>query len=331
LARQQYEALEYDRVAELTTLALGRTDLALADKLVAYALQGSALAITADPVDAEKPFRLLLRAEPQFVLPDATPPKILAVFRKVEAEERAIRAEFVAIERERLVATLKLEAVAPRRVRGGRTLRFEYRLRDSQGAVETVRVQYRRRGEAEFTSLPLARGDAGIWAGQIPGEWTASDIDFVLEYFVVAADDVGPLLMAGNSAAPQSLAVPAGQVDLFGDPVPQWGFWLTVAATGAAGIVASGLAAATVWQDQQILALVARATAAEPIDGAALRTVRTQGENLMVAQFIGWGITAVGAVASGALVPFTQWEDDDEDGAVDAGSVDADTAAGGAP
>ena len=42
------------------------------------------------PVDAEGPFRLLLRLNPGFVLPAQTTPKIVAVFRKVEAEERAI-------------------------------------------------------------------------------------------------------------------------------------------------------------------------------------------------------------------------------------------------
>jgi ribosomal protein L9 len=43
-----------------------------------------------DIVEAEKPFRLLLRARPTFELPASTPPKIMAVFRKVQVEEQAL-------------------------------------------------------------------------------------------------------------------------------------------------------------------------------------------------------------------------------------------------
>jgi hypothetical protein len=307
LARQQYDALEYDRVAKLAEEALARPDPTLDEKLDAYALQGSALAIVADPIDAEKPFRLLLRARPEFNLPDATPPKILAVFRKVQVEEKAIVDEFAAIQRQRLSATLKLTGDAPAGVRGGRAVRFGYRLRDPQGAVESVRVQYRRKGEGEFTSLPLKRDDGGLWSGRIPGEWTVNEGGFVLEYVVVAGDDKGTLISLGTPAAPRALDVAAGQVDKNAHPVPAWGFWTAAGATGVVGVTAGALAATTAWLNADYHRQLDESTAERPADGAALARQADLGNSVMVAQFVGWGVTGLGVVVSGLLAPFTNW------------------------
>jgi hypothetical protein len=306
-ARQQYAALEYDHVARLARAALQRTDLTLEQKLEASALHGSALAIVADPIDAEKPFRLLLRASPDFNLPDTTPPKIMAVFRKVQVEERAILEDFAAIARQRLIATLRLEGAPAVVAQGGRALSFRYRLRDPQGAADAIRVQYRRRGDPEFTSLPLRRDDEGFWSGRIPGEWTASEKDFTLEYFVVASDDRGPLVAIGSEGQPETIPVAAGIVDKNAHPVPTWGFWLAAGATGTAGVVAGVLAGATEWQRADYDARVAQATAGNPADGDALDAQLVFGNNLMVAQFVGWGVTTIGAVVTGVLIPFTNW------------------------
>jgi hypothetical protein len=322
LARQQYDALEYDRVAKLAEEALARPDLTLDEKLDAYALQGSALAIVADPIDAEKPFRLLLRARPEFNLPDATPPKILAVFRKVQVEEKAIVDEFAAIQRQRLSATLKLTGDAPEGARGGRAVRFGYRLRDPQGAVESVRVQYRRKGEGEFTSLPLKRDDAGLWTGRIPGEWTANEGGFVLEYVVVAGDEKGTLVSLGTTAAPQALEVGAGQVDKNAHPVPAWGFWTAAGATGAVGVASGALAATTAWLNADYHRQLDESTPERPADGAALARQAELGTNVMVAQFVGWGVTGLGVVVSGLLAPFTNWSGE----TLDEGAAPADTA-----
>jgi hypothetical protein len=316
LTRQQYDNLEYDRVAKLAEEVLARTDLTIEQKLDAYALQGSALAIVADPIDAEKPFRLLLRARPEFNLPDSTPPKILAVFRKVQVEEKAILDEFAAIQRQRLAATLKLTGDAPGDARGGRALRFRYRLRDPQGAVESVRVQYRRKGEGEFTSLPLKRDDEGEWAGRIPGEWSANEGGFVLEYVVVAGDDKGTLISLGSTSAPQTLDVAAGQVDKNAHPVPAWGFWTAAGATGAVGLTAGALAGTTAWLNADYHRQLDESTPERPADGAALKRQAELGNTVMIAQFVGWGVAGLGVVVAGLLAPFTNWSGEvfDEDG-----------------
>ena len=83
-AQRLYDALEYDKVAPLAGQALADPAITLDQKLAAYQLQGSALAIIGDPVDAERPFLLLFTVRPDFTLPDDTPPKIKSVFAKVK-------------------------------------------------------------------------------------------------------------------------------------------------------------------------------------------------------------------------------------------------------
>src|SRR5688500_10600093 len=90
-ARSLFEQLEYDRVLPVARSVLARPEATLDQKLDAYVLEASCLAIVGDPVEAEQPFRLLLRARPDFDLAVETAPKILAVFRKVQGEERAIK------------------------------------------------------------------------------------------------------------------------------------------------------------------------------------------------------------------------------------------------
>jgi hypothetical protein len=324
-ARQQYDALEYEAVAAAAEQALASNDLTLEQKLDAYALQGSALAIVADPTDAEKPFRLLLRARPEFNLPDATPPKILAVFRKVQVEERAIVEEVTALQRQRLAATLKLSGEAPAHRRGGRPLVFRYRLRDPQGAVDTVRVQYRKQGDAEFTSLPLVRDDAGVWLGRIPGEWTASAQGFELQYVVVGADDKGTLVSLGSPATPLSLAVAPGEVDKNAHPVPAWGFWTAAGATTLAAATAGVLAGVTARVNADFRDTLASSTPESPADGGEVVRTRAFGINVMTAQFVGWGVTGLGVVVTGLLAPFTNWGA--EDGADDTAAAPAATTA----
>jgi hypothetical protein len=318
MARQQYEALEYDVVAKLAEAALARSNLTLEEKLDALALQGSALAIIADPFDAEKPFRLLMRARPDFNLPDSTPPKILAVFRKVQVEEKAIVDEFATIQRQRLSATLKLSGEPPKEARGGKALRFAYRLRDPQGAVDSVRMQYRRKGEAEYLSLPLKLDDAGRWAGRIPGEWSASDEAFVLEFVVTAGDSKGVLLSLGSPSSPQSLPVEPGQVETNLRPVPAWGFLTAAGATGVVGVTAGVLAATTAWLDSDYSQRLEASSPERPADGASLARQADLATTVMVAQFVGWGLTGVGVVVSSLMAPFTNWsgeepENDDAD------------------
>ncbi len=138
LAREKYEQLEYDQVIAPAEAASSDPRAPVALRTEAYFLLGSALAITADPVDADRPFRLLLRLRPEFEAPAGTPPKILAVFRKVQVEERALAEQLSSAQRAELIRGLSLIGEHPKAGRGGQPLRFAYRLRDPSSAVRGI-------------------------------------------------------------------------------------------------------------------------------------------------------------------------------------------------
>jgi hypothetical protein len=246
-AQQLYTQLEYDQVIPVTEELLTRSDLQLEQKLEAHRLNGCAKAIVQDPADAEKPFRLLLRGRPSYDLPADTPPKILAVFRKVQIEERALAEQAEAFQRESVIKTMKVLDVPPADAKGGRPLPFSLRLRDPGGVVESVKVPYRRAGQGEFSVLALQRDDEGRWRGQIPADFTADPQGFTLEYYVETADPKGPLVVEGSAKTPLKVEVAAGKLQGPPPPLHRAIFATGVALTALAGLTWGGLA---IWELQ---------------------------------------------------------------------------------
>ncbi len=237
-AMRLYEALEYDRVIPYASAVLAHEDSTVDQKLDAYLLQGSAFAVVGDPIEAETPFRFLLRGRPDFDLPPETPPKILAVFRKVQVEEQAIVQTTRALERLRIIRTLELETNVAKTSEGGDPLPFVVRLRDPRGAVTTVKVLYRKEGERAWSALALQPDGGGEWANVLPGASTASDDGFILEYYFSTADTDGQeLLVRGTAEQPYRTEVSPGSVKTTASAFYQspW-FW------GAAGVVVMAVA-----------------------------------------------------------------------------------------
>lgn len=249
-ARQLYDALEYDQVVPVARALLDRPGVDIELRLDAYLLEGSSLAIIGDPIEAEKPFRFLLRGRPDFDLPGDSPPKILAVFRKVQVEERAIVAQLHELERRRMIQGLELDGGLPDRAAGGAPLEIEYRLRDPHGVVAEMSLNYRRKGEASFSSLALVRDPSGAWRGALPGEWTASPSGFDLEYYLTTADRAGEaLLIVAGPETPHRTVITPGEVEesrpFLGSP---W-FWVATAAV----VVASGTAGYLIYREASAL------------------------------------------------------------------------------
>jgi hypothetical protein len=301
-----YGALEYDQVIPLADAFLARTDLLIDQRLEAYRLQGSARAIVEDPVYAEKPFRLLLRARPDYELPGDTPPKILGVFRKVQTEEKALAAQLREVERARIVGNLKLVGEPPSEVKGGRPLPFSFRLRDQTGAVETIRVPYRRSGSKAFSSVALSRAEDGTWAGLVPAEFTADERGFTLEYYVETSDAQGPLLSLGDAALPRSVHVLPGLVEVRSvKPIPRWAFWTGVTATGVVGAAALGLRLWLFSAQAQYTALASNS----PVDGRKLVAMQRRGDAVATSLNVSLVALGVVAVATGVMAPLTQFQD----------------------
>jgi hypothetical protein len=301
---QLYRTLEYDQVIPLADQLLARADLTPTQRLEVYRLQGSARAIVEDPVDAERPFRLLLRARPDYDLPADTPPKILAVFRKVQSEEKALSSQLRDVERARLIANLKLTGEPTPRPVGGRPIRFAYRVRDTAGVVSSVRVEYRRAGQPAFSSLALERTEEGEWRGIVPGELTVSETPYTLEYLVSTADAEGPLLAAGSTAAPLTLAVQPGQVPTTAfKPISKGAFWTVFGVTGALG-AATGVTSVLFHRQQ---ALYAQTSQGRPADGALLATQAELGGAYATGTNVLMIATAVSLVAMLVLLPLTRF------------------------
>ena len=244
-AQRLFDALEYEQAIEPCEKLLQSDEATIEQRLDAYVLQGSALAIVGRGVEAETAFRYLLRGRPDFDMGKDTPPKILAVFRKVQVEENAIRTQMAELERERLIKSLKLKGTPPEAPKGGLPVVFVYGLEDPAHAVRSVSVHYRRAGQDAYSSIPLERDAKGQWTGEIPGEWTQSEEPYELQYYVsTQGDDAEPLLQVGSEREPHVVEVAPGTLRAAGPFYTQIWFWGVTAAATAAVVMAG---AGAVW------------------------------------------------------------------------------------
>lgn len=242
-ANEAFAALEFESVLAAAEQVLASDDATVDQRMDAYFLQGSALAVMGRGVDAETSFRYLLRGRPDFDVAENAPPKIVGVFRKVQAEERAIRTQVAELERRRVLESLALSGEPSDRPKGGVPIVFVYSVQDPTQSVSSVRVRYRRSTAGDFSSLALERGEGGQWHGQIPGEWTENDDGFELQYFTSTYDGAGSeLISEGTAAAPHKLQVEAGTIAQAGPFYAQPWFW----AVSAGALLAVGAAVGTV-------------------------------------------------------------------------------------
>lgn len=306
-ARNLYVALEYDRVIPLAAAVLARPDITLEQRLDAHLLEGTSLAIVGDPIEAEKAFRLLFRARPEFQMPDDTPPKIMAVFRKVQVEEQETQRLLEAALRRQIVASLELKGELAGDLVGGFPLVFRYRLKDPNAAVEGMTVQYRRQGASDYSALALARLEDGEWVGFIPGEWTSDEGGFTFEYWVLTKDAAGPLLTLGSADAPLSATIAAGTVALATPPpLPLWSFVAASGVTATLAAASGGLSLGVYLTQLEYDQLTARARE-EPVPGQQVLGLEAQGQRFEAAQWIGFGLTGVALGGLAVMAPYVNW------------------------
>ena len=301
--RSFYESLDYDKVLIVAEVALGRTDLSLPERLELYRYFGSAKAIVEDPVDAEKPFRMRLRYDPNYDQPATTPPMILAVFRKVQSEERALAEQLHEVERSRVVAGLKLVGELPSAVKGGRPVVFNFQLKDPTRAVESIRVPFRRAGVTAYSSLALQRNEEGDWRGVIPGDVTADPAGFEMEYYVETAGVNGPLLSVGASDAPRRIQVSKGAVTR-PPPLNRWAFFTAAGVTAASGLTAGAFGVAFRVNQNDYRALAMREGR---IDGGQLVVMEQVGNRFALGTNIALIATGVSLISSVVIAFLVNW------------------------
>jgi hypothetical protein len=308
-ARSLYAALEYDRVLPLANEVLTRDDVTIDQRADAYVLQGSALAIVGDNIEAEKSFRLVLQMRPDFDLPADTSPRILSILRKVQAEVKEMRAQARRQQLSKIVDGLALKSEHPTAHEGGLPLAFAYRFTDPTGAVDSVRVQYRKAGGGAFASLPLERDDQGTWSGKVPGDYTANEGGLVVEFYVdTRSSENDKLLQAGDEASPLRIDVAPGSADRAPPPpLEPWTVWTGVGVTAAIGVAAAATGVSTLMLELESEALYAAGTLDDPADGAFLQSQERTGEALALTTNILLGAAGATALATLVAVPFTNW------------------------
>jgi hypothetical protein len=303
-AQVLYETLEFDGLLKVAEHLLGRDDLSSEQRVRAYLLQGSALAVVADPTDAERPFRLLLRIDGNFDISPSTPPKILNVFRKVQVEERTLAEKLKQVRRAKVMEAIHLMNELPQGAPGGVPHRFSLRLKDPTNSIDEVRIAYRTPGDKTFSALALQRDDGGQWTGELPAAITASDKGFDLPYRIEASDAEGPLLTRGTNDAPLVLHFAPGQVARRATPIPPWLFWSTTAATVLGGGVA-GASAIAANQAQGEYRSVARGP--EVVSGDHLAAIAARGDSFTRITNVALVSSLALAVLSAVFIPFVDW------------------------
>ena len=317
-AQKQYDNLEYDLVIEPATAVINMESVPLEKKLDAYLLLGSALSIVGDPIDAEKPFRLLLRGRPDFDLPPDTPPKILAVFRKVQVEEKAIAEQLFSLRRNQLIKSLQISGENPVEGKGGYPLIFSYELQDPKNAVDTIEIKFRREGERNFSALALKRNESGAWVGAIPGDFTSNEDGFILEYTVETLDSHGPLLVLGPFPDVLKVNITPGTVERASPPpLP---VWLFATSTGVSALFTSLVAlsgAGTTFFYFQYVSLVDQANAGTAVNGEELLQAQTNYQNGQLSLGVTMGLAALTWIVTAVLIPFTNWSGAEDPNAID--------------
>ena len=212
-AKTLFEDMEYDAVIPQAEKVIAHPNSTTNEKLDAYLLMGSSLVIVGNQVDAEIPFRSVLRISPNHSLPTSESPKILSVFNMVKQEEQAILDQTRAMELSMLLQQMSIIGNVEQNQTGGIPLEFSYRIRDPRGMVDHFQVNYRRQGEKNYSSLALSQDNSGDWLGAVTGEWTENDDGFVMEYQLVTTDSLGEkLLSMGTQGVPLNIEMAPGTV-----------------------------------------------------------------------------------------------------------------------
>jgi len=237
-ASEAYEALEYEVCLAHATAALSRAGITDDQRVTAYALQAGSHAVMGQQLDAEREYRLLIRLRPEFKLPDTTPPKILAAWRVVDAEEELIRRTVRHAQRERMINAITLKVDAPQSHRGGAPLDIRVKISDPYAGIAQLVLAYRTEPTAGFSTLPFEKRGEDFVA-RFSAAQTSSEAGFALDYAILARDAEGQVVASsGTEALPQTIRVTAGY-----KPAPP--LWRQPASWIVAGSYAAVVAAVT--------------------------------------------------------------------------------------
>ena len=192
--------IEYDKIIPLMQNLLERRDLSQADILAALGRLAGAYFIIGKTETAKQAYLRILKVDPNYVLVKGSAPKEVKFFGKVKREYTQFQAQQDQRRRDQQLKESGIVGVLEQPQIRGEPIPFRYRLNDPFNLMTTFQVHYRKAGEINNYSLPLKPSSEGFWLGSIPGEWSAAERDYRLEYFLLTHDVAGEALLAQGSA-----------------------------------------------------------------------------------------------------------------------------------
>lgn len=306
-----YKTLEYDAIIPLAEPFVKRADLSIDERVEGLRLLASAKVIAVDPTDGIPFFYQLLQIKPTYELPKDTPPKILAVFTQVKLQVDQEQAIVLKKRCDDARGAAQLIGEPPANAKGGKPLKFSFRLKDPKGfADQGVVLPYRRSGQAAYSTLALERSDEGDWRAVIPGEATADAANYTLEYYVLAKSSqpaCEAFVSVGSEAQPKVIAMAAGTVQTPAfKPVPVWLFGVSLASTAIAGgfLAASGIMFNVEQSKYKQMGMV------DGVLGSDLRAIELSGRGWASATNVMMIVTGVLAAITAGLTPFTKFSEE---------------------
>lgn len=171
-------------------------------------LAGYCLAVANQRAEAKESFKEAWTIDLDAPAGIEVEPRIQELLDNVRNELLAAREDDRRAAREAKRAAVILETAGPPQISGGRRIPISATLTDPQRLVTRMRLEFRPDGEPDPFTLPMQRGDDGVWHGEIPGLYTLTPSGaYTVLWRVLALDDEGPLAESGTMEKPRETYV----------------------------------------------------------------------------------------------------------------------------
>ena len=210
--RALFDALECEKVIALAAGIEADPSASVDEKREARFRDGYCLVIVGNVDDAGAVFRELVHEDLDAPPPFAMEQRVKYLYDAAREAERKSRDDAVSVARAEARARVALVVDDPKDLTGGARAIFAVHLIDPDLLVKSMRIDFKKAGDAELYGLPVVRQADGTGRGEIPGTYTRSAlVDARLLWFITASDERGDrVASAGTREHPRELFVKQG-------------------------------------------------------------------------------------------------------------------------
>lgn len=212
--RAMRDAVECNRVVERVSSLLVDPELTPEQKREVQWTNGECLVVIGNIREASEIFKAVFHEDPDAkVTIEDVEPRVTILIEAARSEVKALRDAQRAEARAKLIERIHLDVIEPAALKGGSRALFNVTLVDPDGAVRSMRLDFRKEGDPEFYALPVTKLSDGKWRGEVPGSYTRTSSGVVLEWYVTASDDQNERLKSvGDRASPNRLTILPGSI-----------------------------------------------------------------------------------------------------------------------